>query len=84
MIKVRLLDAAGKEVIAISMEVCRVQRMELTGIKLTRLKGDTWAYKKVCVCVSILKCVCVCVCVCENGVLNLPVLYLAFHNFWRC
>jgi len=27
--------------------VCRLQRMDLAGIKLTRLKGDTWAYKKV-------------------------------------
>ena len=48
-IKFRLFDEAGKEKLAISMEVCRVQRMELTGLKLTRLKGDTWAFKKVCV-----------------------------------
>lgn len=48
-LKARFVDAAtGRETIVINMEVCRVHRMDLTGIKLTRLKGDTWAYKRAC------------------------------------
>lgn len=48
-VKARIMDAAtGKEKVGLSLEVCHVMRTDLTGIKLTRLKGDTWAYKKAC------------------------------------
>ncbi len=31
----------------IVFEVCKIARMEITGVKLKRVKGDTWQYKKV-------------------------------------
>ncbi len=39
-------DAVAVSLI-ISVEVCLLERLRLTGIKLRRVKGDAWAYKKV-------------------------------------
>ena len=39
--------ADDKTRVALSMEVCNIPAMELRGIKLKRLKGDVWQYKRV-------------------------------------
>jgi len=31
-----------------TLEVCRIRKMELTGVKSKRLKGDLWVYKDYC------------------------------------
>ena len=46
MVKAKLFDENGKNVVSISFETCQVQGMQMTGVVLKRLKGDTWAYKK--------------------------------------
>lgn len=35
-----------KNTIAINFEICIIDKVNLTGIRLVRVKGDTWAYKK--------------------------------------
>jgi len=35
--------------VILSIEVCRLARMDLVGLKLSRMKGDTFVYKKVAV-----------------------------------
>eukprot|EP00042_Codosiga_hollandica_P053417 m.699202 g.699202 ORF g.699202 m.699202 type:complete len:727 (-) comp58690_c0_seq1:1606-3786(-) len=39
---------SGKHELTITFEVCIIARMDITGIKLKRIKGDTWQYKKAC------------------------------------
>jgi len=38
--------AKAKVDMQIKFEVCTLDKVELTGIRLSRVKGDTWAYKK--------------------------------------
>jgi hypothetical protein len=52
----------SKHEMTIVFEVCKISRMEITGVKLKRVKGDTWQYKKVsmvvyvpCSCLSFAK-----------------------------
>jgi len=30
------------------LEICRIKNLDLTGVKLKRLKGDLWVYKEYC------------------------------------
>eukprot|EP00051_Salpingoeca_urceolata_P027147 m.480195 g.480195 ORF g.480195 m.480195 type:complete len:624 (+) comp21736_c0_seq1:434-2305(+) len=47
-IKATMPESEGKTNVVLTLEVCKVQRMhDLTGIRLARVKGDAWAYKKV-------------------------------------
>jgi hypothetical protein len=39
--------STSKHDMTIVFEVCKIARMEITGVKLKRVKGDTWQYKKV-------------------------------------
>ena len=41
-------DASGGSRLSFELEVCRVARLNLIGIRRKRLKGDAWKYKKVC------------------------------------
>lgn len=45
LIKARKENMNGK-LIAINFEICVAANVNLTGIRLTRIKGDTWEYKK--------------------------------------
>ncbi len=48
-IKAKIVDKeSGKARVTMTFEVCRLDRMDLRGLRLTRVKGDTWEYKKVC------------------------------------
>lgn len=47
LIKVKIPGVNDKPLVALSMEVCEIQSMDLRGIKLKRLKGDVWQYKRV-------------------------------------
>lgn len=47
LVKAKKNDDTGKNTLTMTFEVCRLAQMDLTGIRLTRVKGDTWAYKKV-------------------------------------
>lgn len=31
-----------------TLEICKIKKMELTGVKSKRLKGDLWVYKDYC------------------------------------
>jgi len=50
LLKARMYDTSGKgskkTSMAINFEVCCIDKVDLTGIRLVRVKGDTWAYKK--------------------------------------
>jgi len=48
LVKVKVPGADDKTRVALSMEVCNIPAMELRGIKLKRLKGDVWQYKRAC------------------------------------
>eukprot|EP00053_Salpingoeca_punica_P014926 m.136273 g.136273 ORF g.136273 m.136273 type:complete len:646 (+) comp16580_c0_seq1:361-2298(+) len=48
LVKTKVFDTTGKPTVCINFEVCRVQGLDLTGIRLTRVKGDTWLYKRTC------------------------------------
>ena len=49
LVKAKVFNVAnGKHEMTLTFEVCKISRMEITGVKLKRVKGDTWAYKKVC------------------------------------
>eukprot|EP00040_Diaphanoeca_grandis_P031145 m.185823 g.185823 ORF g.185823 m.185823 type:complete len:601 (-) comp32245_c0_seq1:436-2238(-) len=37
----------NKNTLSINLEVCTIDKTDMRGIKLTRVRGDTWAYKKV-------------------------------------
>ncbi len=43
----------SKHEMTIIFEVCKISRMDITGVKLKRVKGDTWQYKKACAYASI-------------------------------
>jgi hypothetical protein len=46
-VKARSLpEAAVKKPLAINFEVCVTANLDLTGIRLTRVKGDMWEYKQ--------------------------------------
>ncbi|CAB4021636.1 maternal embryonic leucine zipper kinase-like [Paramuricea clavata] len=47
-IRCKTVDERGKIVLDFELEVCEIPRLELIGIRRKRLKGDTWAYKKIC------------------------------------
>ena len=48
LVKAKVFNVAnGKHEMTLTFEVCKISRMEITGVKLKRVKGDTWAYKKV-------------------------------------
>ena len=38
--------ATAKHELTLVFEVCKISRMDITGVKLKRVKGDTWQYKK--------------------------------------
>ena len=41
-------DSVGGAKLSFELEVCRVARLNLVGIRRKRLKGDAWIYKRVC------------------------------------
>lgn len=41
-------DEVGGAKLNFELEVCRVPRLNVVGIRRKRLKGDAWIYKKVC------------------------------------
>jgi hypothetical protein len=47
LIKIKVPGIGDRPLVALSMEVCEIQAMDLRGIKLKRLKGDVWQYKRV-------------------------------------
>lgn len=47
LLKARKHDPDSKKnVMAINFEICAIDKVDLTGIRLVRVKGDTWAYKR--------------------------------------
>lgn len=47
LLKAKRLDGSTKKVnMAINFEVCIIDKVDLTGIRLVRVKGETFAYKK--------------------------------------
>jgi len=49
MLKVKYFNlSSGKHEMTIVFEVCKISRTEITGVRLKRVKGDTWQYKKLC------------------------------------
>lgn len=47
-LRCKSIDERGKVVLEFEMEVCLIPKMEMIGIRRKRMKGDTWAYKKIC------------------------------------
>ncbi|KAK2563197.1 Maternal embryonic leucine zipper kinase [Acropora cervicornis] len=47
-LRCKSIDERGKVVLDFEMEVCLIPKMEIIGIRRKRMKGDTWAYKKIC------------------------------------
>lgn len=41
-------DDVGGAKLSFELEVCRVPRLDVVGIRRKRLKGDAWIYKRVC------------------------------------
>ncbi|KAK3696487.1 hypothetical protein QZH41_011798 [Actinostola sp. cb2023] len=48
LVRCKTIDDRGKVILEFEMEVCLIPKMELIGIRRKRMKGDTWAYKKIC------------------------------------
>lgn len=48
LIKAKKVNEQGKEIVKLNFEVGKVQKLNITGIKVHRIKGDTWQYKNVC------------------------------------
>ena len=47
LLKAKRLDPSTKKYnMGINFEVCIIDKVDLTGIRLVRVKGDTFAYKK--------------------------------------
>lgn len=44
----KVRDDVGGAKLSFELEVCRVPRLDVVGIRRKRLKGDAWIYKKVC------------------------------------
>ncbi len=36
-----------KHTVTMTFEICIIEKMDITGIKLKRIKGDVWVYKEV-------------------------------------
>jgi len=47
-LRCKSIDERGKVVLEFEMEVCLIPKMDMIGIRRKRMKGDTWAYKKIC------------------------------------
>ncbi|XP_046852119.1 maternal embryonic leucine zipper kinase-like [Xenia sp. Carnegie-2017] len=47
-IRCKTMDDRGKVILDFELEVCEIQKIEMIGVRRKRLKGDTWAYKKIC------------------------------------
>ncbi|XP_073252861.1 maternal embryonic leucine zipper kinase-like [Porites lutea] len=47
-LRCKSIDERGKVILEFEMEVCLIPKMEMIGIRRKRMKGDTWAYKKIC------------------------------------
>ncbi|KAJ7382168.1 hypothetical protein OS493_036601 [Desmophyllum pertusum] len=47
-LRCKSIDDRGKVLLEFEMEVCLIPKMDMIGIRRKRMKGDTWAYKKVC------------------------------------
>lgn len=47
-LRCKSIDDRGKVLLEFEMEVCLIPKMEMIGVRRKRMKGDTWAYKKVC------------------------------------
>ncbi|KXJ19333.1 Maternal embryonic leucine zipper kinase [Exaiptasia diaphana] len=47
-LRCKTIDNRGKVILEFEMEVCLIPKMDLIGIRRKRMKGDTWAYKKIC------------------------------------
>lgn len=47
-LRCKSIDERGKVLLEFEMEVCLIPKMEMIGIRRKRMKGDTWAYKKIC------------------------------------
>ena len=41
-------DDVGGAKLSFELEVCRIRRLDVVGIRRKRLKGDAWIYKRVC------------------------------------
>lgn len=46
LVKARKKADDGSKALSFSLEVCVTANLDLTGIRLSRVKGDTWEYKK--------------------------------------
>lgn len=44
----KVRDDVGGAKLSFELEVCRVPRLDVVGIRRKRLKGDAWIYKRVC------------------------------------
>ncbi|KAK7070425.1 hypothetical protein SK128_005320, partial [Halocaridina rubra] len=44
----KVRDDIGGARLSFELEVCRVPRLDVIGIRRKRLKGDAWIYKRVC------------------------------------
>lgn len=44
----KVRDEVGGAKLSFELEVCRVPRLDVVGIRRKRLKGDAWIYKRVC------------------------------------
>lgn len=47
-LRCKSIDERGKVLLEFEMEVCLIPKMDMIGIRRKRMKGDTWAYKKIC------------------------------------
>eukprot|EP00049_Salpingoeca_infusionum_P022762 m.8640 g.8640 ORF g.8640 m.8640 type:complete len:643 (-) comp5382_c0_seq1:531-2459(-) len=45
LVKAQKVGEDGKPLVAINIEVCRPERMDIIGLRFKRVKGDTWEYK---------------------------------------
>ncbi|EDV22115.1 uncharacterized protein TRIADDRAFT_50686 [Trichoplax adhaerens] len=47
-LRCKILDSRLKALLSFELEVCELPSLNIYGIRHKRLKGDSWAYKKVC------------------------------------
>ena len=46
--KIKKKDITGRTILGFKLTVCRLRDLNMTGIKFSRFKGDTWLYKEKC------------------------------------
>eukprot|EP00126_Sphaerothecum_destruens_P000349 Sdes_comp10407_c0_seq1m2068 len=41
-------EPCGKTVLALNLSICGLEGLSIVGIRLSRIKGDTWTFKEIC------------------------------------